>query len=160
MTSSNPTSDKPVLRLWALQGIGLIIACPSGVIYSNQTGGYACDHPEMEGVFIPLMYPGDIDSINARERGELMDQQAELEKHFTGPKWRGHCYAGIDAETADFVDGVLAASKVTRALKVDRTMLKYSSEAWIHVLIPPDDDSELWEGLPAGAAVVTWDNSD
>lgn len=155
---SNP--DGPVLRLWALNGIGLIINCSSGVIYSNQTGGYATDHPEIEGVFIPLMHPSDMDSLEARERGQLMDQQAELEAHFTGPKWRGHCYAGIDEETADFVDHVLAASNVTRRLRVDRSKLAASSEAWIHVVIPPPDGSELWEGFGPGCGVLTWENSD
>jgi len=33
---------RPIIRLWQLHGIGLIITHPSGVMYSNQTGGYAC----------------------------------------------------------------------------------------------------------------------
>ena len=40
---------KPVIRLGQLDGLGLIITHPSGVLYANQTGGYACHHPEMEG---------------------------------------------------------------------------------------------------------------
>ena len=152
--------DKPVVRLWSLYGIGLIIPCASGVIISNQVGGYACDHPEIEGVFIPLMHPGDADSENARARGELMDQQVELDKFFMGPKWMSHCYSGIDEETADFVDSVLAATTVTREIKVDRTKLGYSKEAWIHVIMPPHDGPYLWEGFARGPAILTWENSD
>jgi hypothetical protein len=32
----------------------LIYLCESGVKYSAQTNGYACNHPEAEGVLIPL----------------------------------------------------------------------------------------------------------
>ena len=35
-------------------GAGLIVPKNTGVIYTNQTDGYACDHPTLEGVFIPL----------------------------------------------------------------------------------------------------------
>ena len=64
-----------------------------------------------------------------------IDQQAQLETHFTGPKWKGHCYKGIDEETAAFVDTVLAASPLTSQLMVDREQLAMSDEAWIHVTI-------------------------
>ena len=42
------------IDLYESVGLGLIICCDSSVIYSNQTGGSACLHPEIEGVFIPL----------------------------------------------------------------------------------------------------------
>ena len=142
--------DKPVVRLWQLNGIGVIIAHPTGVLYTNQVGGYACDHPSMEGAFVPLMDPN-------------IDQQKALEDHFTGPKWRGHCYNGIDVETADVVDGVLATSPLTRRLTVNRDMLNESEEAWIHVRIAPDAEENGYEefhGFPSGLGVMTWENSD
>jgi hypothetical protein len=141
---------KPIIRLWQLTGIGLIIAHPSGVLYANQTGGYACHHPAMEGSFVPLMDPD-------------IDQQKALEDYFTGPKWHGHCYNGIDDETADVVDGVLATSPLTRRLTVNRAMLKDSQEAWIHVHIAPDGEENGYEefyGFPSGRGVITWENSD
>lgn len=33
---------------------GLILLCPSGVVYQNQSGGIHCIHPEAEGAYIPL----------------------------------------------------------------------------------------------------------
>ena len=72
---------KPVIRLWQLNGIGLIIAHPSGALYTNQTGGFACHHPRMEGVFVPLMDPE-------------IHQHTALEAHFLGPKWAGIAMAG------------------------------------------------------------------
>jgi len=144
--------DKPLVRLWALHGIGLIITHPSGVTYANQTGGYACKHPKMEGVFVPLVNPE-------------IDQQTALEDHFTGPKWGGHCYRGIDAETADVVDAILANSTLTRRLKVNREKLADSEEAWVHVLIASDEEveGERFEeflGFFSGMGVITWKNSD
>ena len=145
------SDEKPIIRLWQLTGLGLIISHPSGVIYSNQTGGYACDHRELEGVFVPL---ADAD----------VDQYAPLDEHFySGPKWRGHCYNGIDEETAAVVDGILATSYLTRRLSVDREKLASSDEAWIYVIIAPhegNDDRQTFHGYPSGVGVLTWPNSD
>ena len=145
------SDEKPIIRLWQLTGLGLIISHPSGVIYSNQTGGYACDHREPEGVFVSLT---DAD----------VDQYAPLDEHFyTGPKWRGHCYNGIDEETAAVVDGILATSYLTRRLSVDREKLASSDEAWIYVIVGPhegNDDRQTFHGYPSGVGVLTWPNSD
>jgi len=141
---------QPVIRLWQLNGIGVIIAHPTGVLYTNQVGGYACDHPSMEGAFVPLMDPD-------------IDQQKALEDHFTGPKWRGHCYGGIDEETADVVDDILAMSPLTRRLTVNREKLAYSEEAGIHVRIAPDEEENSFgefDGFPDDTGVLTWENSD
>lgn len=45
-----------VVNLW-VQGDnwwGLIVPSVSGVVFSNQTDGAACRHPELPGVYIPL----------------------------------------------------------------------------------------------------------
>ncbi|MGI8654247.1 MAG: DUF6210 family protein [Pyrinomonadaceae bacterium] len=142
--------SKPVIHLWLLDGIGLIISHPSGVSYSNQTGGYACLHPEMEGAFIPLI-------------DELINQQAKLLEYFTGSKWNGACFRGIDEETAGFIDEVLGSSLYTKRLKVNREKLADSHEAWIHITILTDDkEDELKEfnGFSSDSGIVTWSNSD
>ncbi|MBF3377874.1 hypothetical protein [Leptospira borgpetersenii] len=36
--------NQPIVRLWGMEKIGLIIEHKTGVIYSNQTGGYVCSH--------------------------------------------------------------------------------------------------------------------
>jgi hypothetical protein len=140
--------DKPLLELSEYSGIGLIIEYSSGVRYTNQTGGYACLHPEVEGVFVPLTHP-------------QFSQQEELERFFTGPKWGGHCYASIDEETADFLDSVFSGNFRTQALKVNRAKLAESHEAWIHVTVSPDGEaSEMWSGFCNALGIVTWENSD
>jgi hypothetical protein len=142
-------SNQPLIRLWSLNGVGLIIAHPSGVRYSNQVGGYANFHPSIEGVFVPVMEPE-------------VDQQTRLYRHFIGPKWQGHCYGGIDEETADFVDGVLDLSSSTKRIRVDRSRLQESEEAWIFVVFTaaPEDSYALFTDFPSGAGVLTWANSD
>ncbi len=142
--------NKPIINLWRIDGVGLIIAHPTGVLYSNQTGGKKCLFPEVEGAFVPLKDP-------------LMNQQAELELHFTGYKWKGNCNSKIDEETADFIDSVLACSYLSKTLKVNREKLADSFEAWIHVVILQDDRDEYLQefcGFPSGFGVLTWDNSD
>jgi len=144
------TAEKPIIRLWSLNRLGMIISHPSGVIYSNQVDGYANDHIELEGAFVPL-------------EDAAVDQHTPLEEYFFGPKWRGHCYAGIDAETADFVDDVLSRAQTTRMLKVDRDKLKLCGEAWIWVKFSPEEQTDRWSefaGFPSGSGVITWENSD
>ena len=140
--------DKPLLELCEFSGIGLIIEFPSGVRYTNQTGGYATHHPELEGIFVPLTHP-------------QFSPQEKLEQFFTGDKWKGHCYKGIDEETADFMDAIFADSFRTQALKVNRAKLAECEEAWIHAIVSPDgQQSEMWSGFTNALGIVTWENSD
>lgn len=142
--------DKAVINLYQFDGIGLIISYHTGVLYSNQTGGYACLSPKFEGAFVPL-------------NDSLVNQQDRLEKYFTGSKWKGHCYDKIDVETADFVDEILTSSYLTSRLRVNREKLNESHEAWIHVIISHDDrDKDLQEffGFASVVGVLTWQNSD
>ena len=139
--------DKPRLELCEFTGIGLIIEFPSGVLYTNQVGGYACLHPEIEGVFVPLT-------------NSMVPQQEVLEDFFSGPKWKGSCYSGIDEETADFIDAVFAKSFCTQALQVNRAKLADSVEAWVHVLVSPNQQSEMWSGFDHTNGIATWLSSD
>ena len=42
----------------------LIIEFPSGILWSNQTWGVMCNHPEVEGVFVPLTHWGSKDMLD------------------------------------------------------------------------------------------------
>jgi hypothetical protein len=130
------------IELDEMTGLGLVIACKSRVTYTNQVGGYACRHPELEGVFVPL--PG-----NGAEK---------LNEYFIGPKWNGRCYDSIDEETASFIDSVLRELDLGSSLCVDREKLEESCEAWIWVKISMN--SLLWLGLNEGEGILTWENSD
>jgi hypothetical protein len=135
-------------------GLGLIIPCSSGVIYSNQTGGILCLKEHLEGVFVPLQ-----DQV-------LGDQQEKrLYEHFgvAGGRWRGPGTRGLPDDSADLVDAVLQMSGQTRWLSVDRSRLMESQEAWVWVSLPDDIAGAtfaLLERFPSGPAVLTWPNSD
>jgi hypothetical protein len=139
--------------LWNLTGLGLVVACASGIRYSNQAGGFATIHPETEGLLVELP-----DGTEAAAKTLL--------GYFTGPKWRGHCYDGIDAETADVIDGELAGLGLGETIRVNREKLDASVEAWVHVLVRLDrvdfdgDDTDLFAGLAEAPGVLTWPNSD
>lgn len=144
--------SKPVVRLWNAWGLGIIILHPSGVLYSNQVGGYSCMQPEVEGVYIPLF-----DEV----RGS--GQENKLYKYFTGSKWGDYCANGIDVETADFIDSILAESYYTKYLTVNRDMLTTCYEAWIYVAISLEqklEDSPLFWNFRGKQAILTWSNSD
>ncbi|HET9366215.1 MAG TPA: DUF6210 family protein [Candidatus Angelobacter sp.] len=137
--------SKPVISLDGFHGVGLIIARPSGVLYGNQAEGYACSHPQAEGVFLPLpVQPG---------ASELWS----LQQHFRG-EW-----GPIDEESARIVDRILRRNG-HNYLKVNRARLTESCEAWIHVLI---DEPEMYSKASSAIAgfgkcegVLTWPNSD
>ena len=59
----------------------------------------------------------------------------QLHAYFVGPKWGGECRYGIDEESAQFIDGVLAQVPGQSGISVDRTRLRDSREAWIFVNI-------------------------
>ena len=152
-------SSNPIIDLMFSNGIGVILLVSSGVRYHNQAGGSACRQPTAEGVYVPLWE-------------ETIDQEGMLHEHFfEGPKWQGGCMNGIDMEDADIIDQVLDRSLHTRYIKVDRTRLKESYEAWIFVdvLTQPDGNAKsssadipdfLMAGFGACKGVLVWANSD
>ena len=127
----------------------LILEHASGVTYENQVGGVVCWQATIEGVLAPV----DLDP-------DVVEQIMNL------PYDAGR---GISAEVADALDGVLAASPGGRYLKVDRTRLTESFEAWVFVVadIPESSEHQLqgpYFGAPRGfgrsTGVLTWPNSD
>jgi hypothetical protein len=144
--------SKPLIKLWGASGIGVIIQFPSGVLYSNQVGSYACLQPEVEGVYVPLV-------------SEVLDQEKILRDHFMGPKWSGCCSNEIDNEDADVIDEILKQSFFTSFIKVDRSQLRSSCEAWVYVNIATQPEECLidWrsaEGVGTTASGKTLHDSD
>ena len=152
---------KPVVQLWESVGLGLIVEYPSGIVYSNQTGGASCLHPEAEGVFVPLH-----NDVEGKGR-KLVSPANDLFDFFEGPKHSGTgAISGLDAEDADFIDSVLAKSSLSGVLSVDRERLRESHEAWVHVVVHREEDNE--HGLPifrglgpySRRGILTWENTD
>lgn len=122
---------------------GVILLRPSGVVWTAQTGGYACHHPEAEGVLIPLLQGGFV---------------AAMRRHFVddeGP-YGGWCDDAITPATADWLDGIFTTRNIP--IVVDRDRLTDDQESWIYVRTLASDAPMTW---PAGlSGVLTWENSD
>lgn len=129
----------------------MIIPFPSGVIYSNQAGGYSCQQPIEEGVFSSL---NEHDGTNPSN--EL------LEYFFKGPKWQGRCDSGIDGETVAFLEALFSRySRLSKLqMKVDYEQIADSMEAWIYVTYKEADTPWLFNGFNVGKGILTWNNSD
>jgi Family of unknown function (DUF6210) len=138
-------SEKRVIDLDSLNGLGLIIQHPSGVFYTNQVGGHGCFHPEVEGVFFPLQTDVNRYELNT------------LEQHFK------RSWDALNEFEANLVDTVLQrSSRNLNWISVDRSRLKHSFEAWIYVKLNPKKTKmdELLIGFDEAVGVLTWPNSD
>lgn len=134
-------NKKTFVELFDFDGIGLIISFPSGVIYTNQVGGFGCFHPELEGIFVPLSI-GNKKILFA------------LQQHFKG-NWQH-----IENSDAEIIDKLLRSDGF-EFIKVDRMKLNESFEAWIFVEIEElSRDLQLLNGFGNTKGVLTWMNSD
>jgi hypothetical protein len=148
------------VALWHEVGAGIIVEWPTGTVYTNQTGGTACLHPELEGAFVPL------GNDTTMPEGVLVGLSVQLEALFTGVKYVGAgALAGLDSQVADAIDRLLAELGYSGCIEVNRSKLHHSHEAWVHIVLLADDpsrDAGLFSGFgpyPRGG-VLTWANSD
>jgi hypothetical protein len=146
--SSGKVKNGLRVRLYELQGLALIVPATTGIVYVNQVGGHACYQCEQEGYLVPIGWQG----------GEQNACEALL-GYFTGSKWGGWCNEGIDADTADEIDRILADCTRGEGIVVDRSKFAQSWEAWVHVCITEPLVSLVDHALPS-QAILTWPNSD
>lgn len=73
-------SDSAAIPLWDGESEGVIVISDAGELYTNQTGGVACNHPEARGTFIHLAVPEELQTFFCRSRAEtggyLDDEEA------------------------------------------------------------------------------------
>ena len=148
----------PRVQLFEHVGLGVIVSWPSGVVFTNQTGGTSCLAPEMEGIFIPLRN-------DCTAQGVLVSPENDLWEYFTGPRWGGiGATQGLQQQDADFIDALLHRVNLHPAMSVDRRRLRESHEAWVHVAIHDDEfrDPPLFTGFSPypRPGILTWQNSD
>ena len=149
----------PIVQLWQAVGLGLIIEYPSGIAYSNQTGGTSCSHPKVEGLFVPLR--NDIEYETRR----LLSPENELYDYFKGPKYcRTGAVGGLDVEDVSFIESVLEKYRLSSCISVDRSRLADSHEAWVYVKVEREErsDVKIFAGLGPypRSGVLTWTNTD
>lgn len=127
------------IDLWECVGVFVIVCKQTGVYYSNQVGGTACAHPEVEGFLIPMDrfhgYEEDISklTLDAWGRGSLDRMLSDVEKDQLEELVQGFQAVGCDWRPA-----------------LDRDRLKDGAcgEAWVPVR------------TPYGLGWLTWENSD
>lgn len=159
---------KPEVLLYGLTvGSGLIVAYPSGIVFTNQTGGVRCCQDSLEGFFVPLELGDPLDE------GSPVGVAAEALGIFY-PSARDEV---SDRAAIDRIDGALVAAG-HGYLRVTRDRWRESREAWLWLTISegyrfldwqpihdPEDDRDAYRGerrpppLVTGA-VLTWRNSD
>ena len=146
---------KKVVNLLPLKQLALILHEPTGIYYSNQAGGMMCYHPETEGV---LVFVGD-------RFDRLYDKLSHSYFHLYDDT------DGLKKEDADYLDSIFM--RKAKYLRVDRSKLEESMEAWIHVVFEPGfpkierDIHSMFSGLSpfcsgfdCKSGILTWDNSD
>jgi hypothetical protein len=135
--------NKKIVSLYNSLGVQLIFKINSGVIYTNQTGGYACCQSFEEGVLLPFN-SDDVhkESILEKELSEITNNETLL-----------------SPEIADKIDTILMKYSMTKCAKVDRIKLKASMEAWVHVTITENQECEF-HNFNDGKGILTWNNSD
>lgn len=122
----------------------VVVDAPTGVSYTNQTGGYACHHPSQEGYLVPI-FGSELDS------GLVLFFAEELRGHGSRPvEWSARLLERLRGVVADVWVHCAAnrEASLPTALLLDETRLDETEEAWVRVLTPD------------GPGVLVWQNSD
>lgn len=148
--------DKPVITIYDTVGTGIIIAFPTGIIVSNQTGGTACLHPKIEGIYLPLA-----NDYNEKSYGFISPEIA-LNNYFNGDTYQGTgTTEGIDGTDAKAINAILEKTGLGSSIEVDMQKLAQSHEVWIRITIK-NNVSGLLNGFKTYPlhGVLTWNNND
>ena len=147
-------TPKPIIRLYDALGTGLILEWPSGVIYSNQTGGTSCLQPEFEGIFIPIGNDFQPDPP------QMCSPEIQLSEHFESKYEGSGATHGIDEDDALAIEAALKKYRLWPQITVNRQRLRESHEAWIHVTVQHLHDIAVNLPPQPRQGILTWCNSD
>jgi len=149
----------------------IVVPMKTGVIYTNQVGGYAVIEMTLEGYIIPLKdkhynkVKEGTKSNNDNPYWNIFHLQEEFDKLFAplngGTKYNGHGYSGIDEDDADYIEQVCGEDDSMR-ITVNRDLLDKCMEAKIYVqveLVQYDLNSNKTNPLVVDG-ILTWENSD
>ncbi|MDH7447638.1 DUF6210 family protein [Aquimarina sp. 2201CG14-23] len=149
--------NKPLVAIWDTVGLGIVIEFPTGVLITNQTGGTACLHPKMEGVYVPFA------NYYKEASKEFLSPEIALIDYFKSAKYKGSgAIKGIDLEDVAIINEILTQFRLHKMITIDLEKLQESHEAWIYIKIRPDSDLGILNGFSehVSKGVLTWSNSD
>ena len=135
------------VKLWDI--VGCILICPgeTGIEYTNQVNGTACEQPVQEGFIIPLDHDYPIEQPELLLANQLINQ------------FKDNSCGELTQQHADSIDLLLERFPETAGVSVDRTRLKNSCESWVWVKCVESSYS-CFEGFGNFNAILTWCNSD
>jgi hypothetical protein len=122
-------------------GLFVIVPATTGVAYSNQCGGTACNYQRAEGFLVPVGSPRNLDSVKAWFRSRF-GESCWLDGRIAADPVLVLELATIIAELQCWADGNPIP------LEVDMDRLVLGGEAWVPVR------------SPFGLGWLTWTNSD
>jgi len=122
-------------------GLFVIVLAPTGVSYSNQCGGTACNQQRVEGFLVPIGMPQHLSAVTEWFR-----------QRFGESCWCNGCLAA-DPMVAKELAALIAtlpcwADGNPTPLQLDTERLVHGGEAWVPV------------HSPFGLGWLTWTNSD
>lgn len=101
----------------------IIIPAQTGIVYTNQAGGYSCLHPEMEGYIISVK----------------VDHAALWNFFVAEPgRYQGWCDDGITAKDAEELEKCIP-------YKIDGARLTIAMEAWLPIIYDGEQAILTWE---------------
>jgi len=148
--------DKPIIEIWDSVGLGIIIEYPTGILVSTQTGGTACLHPEIEGIYLPLSNDYTI------PEKIFLSPEIDLNDYFI-EKYNGTgAINGIDKEDIEAITDILKEYKLDEMISINVQKAKQSHEAWIHILLQESERYSIVKGFEPYPrnGILTWNNSD
>lgn len=151
---STEEKSERLVELDSTVGTALILAYPTGIMYTNQVAGTACFHPKAEGVLIPFENDYGLD-------GKFFSLEIELARYFRDTWGTSGAPDGITTADADAIDALLRSRGFIDWFHVDRERQDSSYEAWIHVTVLSDHAFYcLGFGPYPRRGILTWANSD
>ena len=143
-----------IVRLYDHAGTALIIPHPTGIVYSNQAGGHACQQPELEGFLVPIA-----NDVGLAPELDFRSPENELFKYFSRINT---CGETLDENNAKMIETIMRQLPLWGGLTVDRDRLDESVESWVFVTISATENTPLLvDGITYPVSgVLTWTNSD
>ena len=138
------------INLWAENIVSIVIEDKnSPVIYSNQTNGYACSHPEIKGYLIPV------------EFNEHLSQKF-LSNEYVGNGWE--LDKGFYEDVPEIMKQLCEYFCDNYIFELDENKMEKNTESWVFLVgkrNKPDSYTGIIQGFPdIFTAVLTWPNSD
>ena len=143
--------------------MGLIIECPSGIIFHNQAGGYCCTQPETEGIFLPIRASENTyNTLLGFFSHAYLKNTPRPTSQLNNWSPPGCLLTLLDSEIPR-LNLILHSLIPDLPLSLNKNKIAESQEAWLYVQIHSahsDEHSTQLHGFNNSCAILVWGNSD